>query len=214
MTILSITRSSLKDPKISKLSLHSRIHLKALWLKHTYSFIWAHKPLCQRYREDVFQIKNIYLCRSCFFAYTGIFTGSIAPLLLPQGYLEYCNQFILILVIITLPLSYPAIYKKLSRVIRDCVRFCLGTLMPLVMYSIFKGHLLMPLFVVLLSIIVWKIYYRQRSKRKIQLCESCNEYNAHGICPGFTHQAQLIKAYEEEATEYIVKSGYIPKILR
>lgn len=214
MIISLKTRYLLRDRIKHKLSFVNKIYLKILWLKKTYSFIWAHKPLCEKFNEDVIKIKKIHLCRSCFFTYSGLLTTGFAILFLPSIYLEFYNYALLVLVAFTLPLSYPTLYKRLPRKCRDILRFMIGCIIPLTVYALIKGDILLTLGIFLISGIFWKIYFKQRLKRKLNICNACDHYTDHQVCPGFEQQAKLIRAYEEDATNYLIKTGYVPKVLK
>ncbi|MDM8524016.1 hypothetical protein QUF80_11670 [Desulfococcaceae bacterium HSG8] len=58
----------------------------------------------------------------------------------------------------------------------------------------------------------WIIYFRERKTRKLKACDNCSEYGKGEICSGFRIQAQRIRRFEEEATEFIINSGYVPDL--
>lgn len=196
------------------MSIIKRVYLKALWYKKTYPFYWAHKPMCGLYRDDVVRFKKIYLCRSCLFVYLGIGFGILYPILFPAIYTEYGLVSIAALSVFTLPFSYPSVYKRLSRRFRDLLRFSLGCITVQIVYLFFKGFILPALTVLIFCYILWKIYFTKRAKRKLQLCHDCEEFSYETVCSGYTLQTKLLREYEEEATEYILKTGYIPKAVQ
>ncbi len=191
-----------------------KIYLKFLWLKKTYSFIWAHKPLCELYKEDVIKIKNISICRSCFFVYFGMIMSFAFSIMFRNFYIEYGGIVLSGVLSFTLPFSHPTLYKRIPRRVRDLIRFSMGYLIIQIFFVLLRGHFNLALVVMLLSYFFWNIYYKQRAKRKIQLCYSCNEYSDDKVCSGYKKQQLSLREYEEEATEYILRTGYIPKILK
>ena len=192
------------------MSLVRKLYLKALWFKNTYTFLWAHKPLCTRFREDVIRLRTVHLCRSCLFAYFGILTSILIPFVLPPAYLHHCNTLLIALVVLTLPLSYPYLYKRLPRRLRDGVRFSLGFILPLIVYTFLEGHFFMPFTILTISFAFYILYFKQRSRRKLQVCNSCEEHSPDAICSGFQYQAKCIRRYEEQATDYLLHTGYMP----
>lgn len=196
------------------MSIAGRLYLKLLWLKKTYSFYWAHKPLCKAYREDVIRINNIYLCRSCLFAYCGMILSFASLFIVPGFYAEYGAILLVALLLVALPLSYPTLYKRLPRRLRDACRFACGFVAVQIFHELLNGHVIPALMAILLSWTLWKVYLGQRSTRKIQLCATCNEYSTDKACPGYRTQMSLLREYEEEATEYLLSTGYAPKILK
>ncbi len=191
-----------------------RLYLKLLWFKKSYPFNWAHKPLCGKYRAEVIKLGNVYVCRSCTCAYLGVLVGLIFPFTLSAFFNNHSSIMLIGLLSVVLPLSHPFIYKKLHRSFRDLLRFSLGLLIAVGGHVLFTGGLLLGVGVFLSCYIFWKIYYKKREKRKIEECLSCDEYSEETICSGYTLQSQRIREYEEEATEYLLHTGYRPKGLK
>lgn len=190
----------------------SRIYLKVLWLKKTYSFNWAHKPLCEKYQEDTIKIKHIHLCRSCVFVYLGMLTSlalftTFDNIASKDGYLLLCTLFFF-----TLSLSHPVVYKKLPRLLRDLLRYSLGFLILQTFFMALQGHFFLAACSCLLLSLFRLVYYQKRAQRKLEKCYRCEEYSDSKVCSGYHRQTLLIREYEEEATEYIIQTGYIPKI--
>lgn len=52
-----------------------RVYLDWLALCHSYTYRFAHKPLCSRFRSDVLNVGGIFLCRSCTMIWLGLFTA-------------------------------------------------------------------------------------------------------------------------------------------
>ncbi len=191
-----------------------KAYLKWLWLSKTYSFLFAHKPLCSHFQEDTILVRGVYLCRSCVITYLGIIAGCIITPVAGMS-AKSISLFLLVLLLVTLPLSHPAIYKKMPRSLRDILRFNLGVIISFsVLLPAYYHEFLFPLVVIGISFIFWKFYYKKRSIRKIQFCEKCSEYQTEAICSGYQMQATLIREYEDKATEFKYKTGYIPKILQ
>ena len=46
------------------MSVATKAYMKWLWLRHSWTFNWAHKPLCERYARDVLRIGRFHVCRS------------------------------------------------------------------------------------------------------------------------------------------------------
>lgn len=195
------------------MSVTARLFLKILWLRKTASFYWAHKPLCAAYKDDVLRIGAIRLCRSCFLAYFGMLSNLLALILFPGLYADYGHILLAALLSVALPLSYPALYTRLPRRFRDICRFSLGLLIVQTIWGLLNGHAMLALVAIVLSCALWRVYFRKRSTRKIRRCLTCDEYSGDRVCSGFATQVNLLREYEEEATEYILGTGYVPKIL-
>ena len=192
----------------------ARLYLWLLKISRTWRFNWAHKPLCSSYKADVLQFGTLYLCRSCCCVYFAIAVNLILIVLFPDFFKEYAHILLIGFVVFTLPLSHPAIYKTLYRPLRDILRCSLGSIVVLSFTALVHGHFLFTIVLIITSFFFWRYYYRKRSRRKIELCKNCPEYSDSRICSGYTFQAEQIRRYEDEATEYLLKTGYVPKSLR
>ncbi len=211
------------------LNLIRRLYLKALWLRKTYPFLWAHKPLCEKYREDVIAIQGISLCRSCLFVYLGITAGVLFYLIAACFYKAYSAgnlvgmeryftaflyPLLAALSCLVMLFSSPYFYKKMPRKIRDLLRFFLGFLIPSFLSLLLFGKILFPLLFLLIFFLCFRVYSRKRVKRKLRICFDCTEYSEEHICSGYILQSELIREYEEEATEYLLRCGYLPDCLK
>jgi hypothetical protein len=189
---------------------HTRLRIKMLWLKHTYRFYWAHKPLCGRFAEDVLKLGRVYLCRSCIGAYTGILTGSLLVFLAPASGKYFPAAFPAAL-LSAVVLSILPLYKSLPRLLRDGVRFTSGLLVP-VGISLCAGpgyRVGIPGMAILL--VFWWIYLRVRKSRKLRECDGCSELGQNRICSGFVTQAGHIRKYQAEADALLIDTGYVPE---
>lgn len=187
-----------------------KIILNCLWIRHSYSFNWAHKPLCSRFRKDVIKLNRIHLCRSCIMSYFGI----IISLLFLFSFNKIADRFgsviFVIICLATLPLSHPKLYKKLHRSACDLLRFLIGFIIPLSIFLVLSKQYVTGITGIIILSIFWKIYFRERKIRKLKVCDNCSEYRKGEICSGFRMQAQCIRNYENEATNFIINSGYAP----
>ncbi len=189
-----------------------KIILKYLWIKHSYTFNWAHKPLCKHFSKGFIKLNKIYLCRSCTMTYFGI-TVSLLSLF---SFISFFNKFgsltFIMLCLAILPFSYPEVYKNLHRSICDLLRFFLGFIIPLSIYLILSKQYMTGIPGIIIILLFWKIYFHKRKIRKLKACDNCIEFDKGEICSGFKMQAQNIRNYENEATDFIINSGYIPSI--
>ncbi|MCP4346660.1 MAG: hypothetical protein GY795_14180 [Desulfobacterales bacterium] len=55
---------------------------------------------------------------------------------------------------------------------------------------------------------------RSRGIIKLKACDRCPEFGRQDICPGFRFQAEKIRLYENEATDFLLDSGYFPDITK
>lgn len=183
------------------------IHLKWMWLRHTHTFNWAHKPLCERYRSGVLRIGRLYVCRSCLFAYSGILIGIIAALVYPTRIADLELTRLLFVLVPVVVSSYPRLYKKLPRFSQDILRFVMGGIIGIIPFLLIHRNFISGMTCVFVMGVFWRIYFHQRKIRKLHACDSCPELDLPEICSGFQHQSEAVRLYEIEATELLYRTG-------
>ena len=183
------------------------IHLKWMWLRHTHTFNWAHKPLCERYRSGVLRIGRLYVCRSCLFAYSGILIGIIAALVYPTHLADLKLTRLLFVLVPVVVSSYPRLYKKLPRLSQDILRFVMGGIIGIIPFLLIHRNFISGITCVFVMGVFWRIYFHQRKIRKLHACDGCPELELPEICSGFQHQSEAVRLYEIEATELLYRSG-------
>lgn len=187
------------------MNLLMRLKLKLLWLRHAYTFHWAHKPLCDRFIGDVLRIGPVHLCRSCVCAYAGIAAGLF---FIPVSAALFFTALAAVIVF-----SAPPLYKRFPRILRDLLRFSSGALIPMGI-RLSAGSLWAGLAGLAVIVLFWYLYFKLRRNRKLKECNGCRELGQKGICSGFASQADHVRLYEHAATELLTASGYIPAHLR
>lgn len=192
--------------------LRYNLKIKWMWLQHTWTFNWAHRPLCDRFKSGVLQIGKLHLCRSCMFAYTGMIFGIIISIT-NAGFISQIKLIWLIFALApVIFLSYPRFYKRFSRVIQDGLRLAMGIFIGISPFLLIYRNFLSGITVVGVMLVFWRIYFQQRQIRKQHACDNCPELNLPDICSGFEQQAAAIRLYEIEATDFMYrKNRGIPK---
>lgn len=183
------------------------IHLKWMWLRHTHTFNWAHKPLCERFKSGVLRIGKLYVCRSCLFAYSGILMGIIAALVYPTHIADLELTWFLFVLVPVVVSSYPRLYKKLPRFCQDILRFVMGVILGIIPFLLIHRNFISGIICVLVMGVFWRIYFHQRKMRKLRACDGCPELDLPEICSGFQHQSASVRLYEIEATELLYRTG-------
>ena len=191
----------------------ARLYLRWLWLARSSPFRWAHKPLCARFREDVLRLGHVHLCRSCLCLYLGLAAGLLPVFMVSDPHNSLGGLWLAVLLLAVLVLSGPSLYKKLPRKVRDLLRFALGLSIMLGFRRLIAGDVLLSVVLFLVILFFWRRYQGRRATRKKEACLTCEEFPGQGICSGFARQAELIRRYEEEATEYLLARGYVPDCL-
>jgi hypothetical protein len=112
----------------------------------------------------------------------------------------------------TLALSGPWCYKKLPRVIRDILRWTMGSMIVLCGYLFIHRELIIAVPVAAVLITFWKFYFKARRKRRLHACDGCEELSGNGVCSGCRPQAEGVRRYEDTATQLYLKSSQVPNI--
>lgn len=173
------------------------ITLKYIHIKHFYPYLFVHKPLCTKFMADTIKIKNIYICRSCFFLYLGIFLAFIL-----YKYINFNYFVLLIFFLLIILLSNPMYYKFYSRIFRDFSRFFLGFLTIILLLKTYYYNVYVSVGIVLCLLVIKHLYNIQR--KKVDLCYNCEELVSTKICSGYTLQTNALLQEEEEMSNYIM----------
>ena len=180
---------------------------KWLWWRHAWPFEWAHKPLCEPYREDVLRIGRLHLCRGCSALKAGFFV--VSPLMLwlvPTAWLP--ELFAALFAIVSL-FSHPALHSRWTRPVRDLLRCAAGCLVPLAVALGIAGQVALGLGALVALGVIYFVYAHLRKSRRLQRCETCEESSA-GVCSGYALQASLIRDWEEQAAQReMARRGFV-----
>jgi hypothetical protein len=175
-------------------------NLQQWWIRirHTAWFRWSHAPLCKRFEHDVWAVGHWHICRSCVLLYASGLVALVGSLAAGLDASALTHLAVAVLVPATL-LSYPMVYKKVSRGWRDPIRAGMGAGLGLwLALAVSGGHwialaLLFPL------LAIYLFYRAQRRTLKRHMCDGCSEWDAEetaGICSGYARQAESIRFYQ------------------
>jgi hypothetical protein len=182
---------------------------KLLWLRHCWWFTWAHKPLCRYFHEDVLNIGTLRLCRSCTAAY-GAGLATVLALWLCKVNLKYLALGYAFFLPITLTLSWPPIYKRLPRIIRDILRATLGAAIPTTAYLLLGSFTALAAAGTGCFVLFWRRATRKRHQHKVKICECCSELSSEHACSGYQQQLASIRCFQDEAMLARMRYGEWP----
>jgi hypothetical protein len=189
------------------------LYLRIRYIHTTRYFYFAHHPLCETYQSEVIHWKNYYFCKGCFFGYLGILFGIITGIMdwLPLDLINQLPPYLLmILVPILLLPSFFSIFFRLSRWIKNIIRFLMGTAIGLTASIVlFYDLFLVKMITLAVCIIGYFVFTRIRKRFKKDLCQGCSFLDKEQVCPGFEMTQKYIKEFEQYASDYI-QSNYPP----
>ncbi len=185
-------------------SLRARLVLGWMWWQHTYTFNVAHKPLCERFQDNVLRVGHVHVCRSCTLLYaSAVATGIV--LLCTETTGTACVPVFYGLYVPVLLLSYPPLYERFPRLAKDALRGATGSVLVLMVAFFSAG----PWWLGLLNIVVFAAVYRfslsEYTKWKLRACDGCPEVGRSEICSGYRSQAVRIRSYEAAVEERLIR---------
>ena len=181
---------------IRKLS--TKLYLKLLWLTYAYPFLFAHRPLCNEFREGVIKFGKINLCRGCLALYLGVTVGILSYSFLPH--LVAYNKIILVFAYVTILIfSSPSFYQVFPRLLKDALRFFLGATTIICLGLSFSLHLIFGIIFLTGLILLKKLFANLRRQLKSNVCDKCMELREDKICTGFRLYADQFRKFEEKA---------------
>ena len=178
-------------------SIKKDLKYKVYYYKYFYQFVFAHKPLCDKFRNDTILLLNkIYICRSCLFLYSGLFL-TLSFAFNPFIFDIIAKNVILILcfVLSVLLITNPKLYKKYSRLKRDIIRFLNGVIIGLTLMILIQVNFITGIFLLATLFVTKKIYNKYRSFTDI--CAGCSELNTCKTCTGYKKQVEALLILEE-----------------
>jgi len=184
------------------------IERKLLWWRHTWTFDWAHKPLCGPYSGDVLRIGRLHLCRGCAALWMGFFVGSALALTKVITVEAHVVPAAALFVTIA-ALSSPAWYGRWPRPMKDGLRFATGVLATAPLALFVAGEWKLALMGILFLGAFYWAFTRIRAPRRLAKCESCAELD-QGVCSGYALQTEAIRGWEEAAATRFMAGGFIP----
>lgn len=105
--------------------------LTARWLslRHGWPVRWAHHPLCARHAHETWRIGRLHLCKGCVALATGVSAGT-AAVLVAGG--PWCAWTLAVIGPAAFAASWPPLYHRLPRWLRDLLRVLTGASIALI----------------------------------------------------------------------------------
>lgn len=176
---------------------------RILWWRSFLPIVFAHKPLCERFRSHTIRIGKINVCRSCTIMYTSI--GLSALLFFALGWHQNISAlWVSVIVLMTVVLSFPPLYGARPRWLKDVIRASLGVSIVGIGALLIQQHWGA---VVMIAGVMWvsKIIFQTiRKRRMATACDGCPEYASNKICSGYRLKAQRMRLYERVLTRRIL----------
>jgi hypothetical protein len=175
---------------------------RAIEWRHAWPVRFAHHPLCARHRHETWKLGRLYLCRGCVALAAGITAGTTAVVGFGGPWFAAVAA---VLTPIVLAGSWPALYARLPRAIRDALRVLLGLWLTIGAATVASAWpWLWP--VVPAVALAWWAYRRQRQRVMARRCDGCPELGK-GVCSGYAEHARAMRAIADDIEARMVLSG-------
>lgn len=187
------------------------IYLKLTHFKFTYTYFFAHHPLCGKYRDHTYKIGGIYVCKGCFHTYSGLIVFFVLNLVLYTANIEpirlmYNTGFSIIpFLLFLLPLVVDFMHIKVKRPIKNIFRQMLGYFISTGLLIILFSPFLLKLIAPVIILIVYIFLRKARKSKKHDLCKSCPEMSSNSVCSGYGYMFEKEKEFSIKAGEYMMR---------
>jgi hypothetical protein len=175
-----------------------------LWWRYSYSFRFAHKPLCGRLGGRVLRIGHVHVCRGCTCLYLGALMAAV--LLLPRD-LPWGTRLAAAYGcgVPAMLAAMPAVYGRLPDIARDLARVAAGMAAVLLCGFCWWGPWWLGVANIAGLLALRQVAIRRRGARLHRLCDGCPELGGNQVCSGFARQAALARRYEEAASNRLMR---------
>lgn len=172
-------------------------------------FYFAHHPLCKNYRQEVIEIKGMYLCKGC----TEVYSSSFFVIFLVAIFNPLSSLNLFQLLIIAFLSIIPAIIGNIihfkRRVIKDIIRIILGVgigigLSELLLFS----DLVTKVVIIIIFLLIYYLFKFTRSKKNIiyhdDLCSNCKQFTEQA-CESYKRVFVTEREYSRVISDFIQK---------
>ncbi len=180
-----------------------------LWRKKfqlSWKFKFAHHPLCQRYRNQVWHLGPLIVCQGCSLVLLGILSGLISsfywliPALAIKGFVLGLS-FLIIMMPVLLVEFLRISWRPIKRLIRFLTGFGIGFNIALILG--FHSFWLTIQAIVFLIGGYFLFKMVRHSRKKPDLCQTCPELSEKGVCSGYQTIVEAEREYGKIASEVL-----------
>ena len=188
-----------------------RLQERASWWRHAWPYRWAHKPLCDRFTQDVVRIGRLNLCRGCLALWLGALgTGALALAGALTG--GRATLILTILLPAVAVLSHPRLHAGWPRPVRDLLRASAGASAALALQVLLGGRPIEGLVALAALGGVLALHRRRRAPLRAAMCDGCEEQHRAGVCSGYRLQARATATHERRMEEALLAHGFVPQL--
>ena len=152
-----------------------------LWWRYSYSFLFAHKPLCGRLGGRVLRIGHVHVCRGCTCLYLGALMAAV--LLLPRD-LPWGTRLAAAYGcgVPAMLAAMPAVYGRLPDIARDLARVAAGMAAVLLCGFCWWGPWWLGVANIAGLLALRQVAILRRGARLHRLCDGCPELGGNQVC--------------------------------
>ena len=176
----------------------------------------SHHPLCQNFKNEVIEIRRIFVCRGCTFFYMS-FVITFVILFANTTIFSVEPLYLFILVnILAFPSFFGSYMKSKNRLIKDVYRIFLGMAVafPLTAVILISSLVVKALIVIFITLYFFSFkIIRQKTHIVDLLCEECENFTDNA-CINYRRVFKSQRDHSRVISDYLqkklVKSNYIP----
>ena len=110
--------------------------------------------------------------------------------------------------------SWPILYKRLRRFIRDVLRTGIGICMACLVYLAVSGFLSHAFFLTTGFFVFWKYYFAKREKQKKLICHGCDELNCREVCSEGSVRVGSCHSLGHESSQATTNRDFFNRVCR
>ena len=184
-----------------------RWRMRWLWYRSCYTFLWAHHPLCETFREGYSTawqgppLSKLLLRVSRHRGSGGLGCRILHPLPRAQSDNPCRGSAADVVVFVS-----EALQEVASVLVAICAVLAWGRCCRSAFGLLATGDWPFAFVVGAVLFVFWRYYFRLRQERRAAICETCHEYGRQIHCSGTVYQAACLSDYQEAATEILYAS--------
>jgi hypothetical protein len=173
-------------------------------------YYFAHHVLCENYSKEVFNIRSWYICRGCTLVYGSTLVTFVISVLFNLFKSYSLFEILSLVLIVSCPTWFGFVFSFEKRLVKDLLRISLGTgwgiaLSELWLEPMWSNKIIIFFLMVIFLFVFQRIRRFQTSRRLIELCDNCKDFNVN-TCRGYKSHFEAERLYSKELSDFLQKT--------